>query len=437
MPVYFPNLSGATRWGLNLLLLLSVVVALYLGQSVFIPMIIALLLAAMLWPAAARLHGGVPIVGLTRHPGGFPWVRPCLVTVRVPWALACTLMVAALIVIIATVPIGFGLSFSRMVQAIPRDSDRQTALYNDFRNRLETVSTKELVDYYVDKNKENFWLFQAVKNLLDPANPSFLAVLQAVGLYGGNWVWQWVLITFLLLFFLLEGKMLSRRVAEIFGPASETQEKAVKALESMAEQVRIYLVWRTIVNFGLAAVLGVFYYAMGLAHPWSWALLTAILCYIPYLGQIAAGVPPVLDAFLNCSSPWFAVVVLAFYVVVMIIEGYLIVPVVMGRPMQLNATTVILACLFWHLVWGTPGLFLAMPLMAALKAICAHVPGWEAWANLMSTRDPDDKPPPREEPPPAPPEVHLSETEVMTISELMARRAAREATAKKKEEGSR
>jgi hypothetical protein len=61
----------------------------------------------------------------------------------------------------------------------------------------------------------------------------------------------------------------------------------------------------------------------------------------------------------------------------------------MGRPMQLNATTVLLACLFWHLVWGTPGLFLAMPLMAAVKAICANVPGWEAWANLMSTREPE------------------------------------------------
>ena len=40
----------------------------------------------------------------------------------------------------------------------------------------------------------------------------------------------------------------------------------------------------------------------------------------------------------------------------------------------MNATTVMLACLFWELVWGSPGLFLAMPLMAAVKAICYHVP---------------------------------------------------------------
>ena len=73
-------------------------------------------------------------------------------------------------------------------------------------------------------------------------------------------------------------------------------------------------------------------------------------------------------------------------------EGYLLVPVVMGRNMDLNATTVMLACLFWDLVWGTPGLFLAMPLMAAIRAICFHVPGWRPWANLMSIAHEEPQP---------------------------------------------
>jgi predicted PurR-regulated permease PerM len=173
---------------------------------------------------------------------------------------------------------------------------------------------------------------------------------------------------------------------------------------------------------------------MGLAHPWPWALLTAILCYIPYLGQIAAGVPPVLDAFLSCSSPWYAVVVLVVYVTVMILEGYVIVPVVMGRPMRLNATTVLLACLFWHLVWGTPGLFLAMPLMAAVKAICDHVPGWEAWGNLMSTRQPDERPPRKAEPATVT-EPYRGDTEVLTPAEALAHRAALEAVERQKQQG--
>jgi predicted PurR-regulated permease PerM len=209
-------------------------------------------------------------------------------------------------------------------------------------------------------------------------------------------------------------------VAEIFGPTSRAQAQAVQVLEDMATQVRTYVVWRTIVNFALAIVLGVFYSYMGLRHPWPWALMTALLCYIPYLGQIVACLPPVLDAFIHCSSPWFAVVVLGFYVVVVVIEGYLIVPIVMGRPMQLNATTVLLSCLFWHLVWGPQGLFLAMPLMAAIKAICASVPGWEAWANLMSTREPG--PPPKV----IPDDVDLNDTELLSPEEALEHRLALE-----------
>src|SRR5262249_41541668 len=66
---------------------------------------------------------------------------------------------------------------------------------------------------------------------------------------------------------------------------------------------------------------------------------------------------------------------------------------VMGRGMELNATTVMLSCLYWELVWGPAGLFLAMPLMAAAKTVCAHVPDLRPWANLMDTRDGPAEPP--------------------------------------------
>src|SRR5262249_45173219 len=92
-------------------------------------------------------------------------------------------------------------------------------------------------------------------------------------------------------------------------------------------------------------------------------------------------------------SPWAALGVVVIFTLLVTLEGYLIVPVVMGRHMDLNATTVLLACLFWDLVWGTPGLFLAMPLMAAIKSICDHVPGWKPWANLMSAGEADAPPP--------------------------------------------
>ena len=78
---------------------------------------------------------------------------------------------------------------------------------------------------------------------------------------------------------------------------------------------------------------------------------------------------------------------------IIILEGYLVVPLLMGHNMDLNATTVMLACLFWHLVWGPTGLFLAMPLMAGLKAVLNSIPELQVWAELMSSGHDEPEPP--------------------------------------------
>jgi hypothetical protein len=63
---------------------------------------------------------------------------------------------------------------------------------------------------------------------------------------------------------------------------------------------------------------------------------------------------------------------------------------------------VMIACLFWEAVWGPTGLFLAMPIMAGIKAILYHVPEWRPWATLMSTTE-DDHPQPPPDAPVSPP----------------------------------
>jgi len=365
------NLTSATRLGLNLLALLGVTVALYLAQTIFIPLVIAILLAAMLWPAVDFFN---------------KWAR-------LSWGLSCMLAVSGLVALTLLVTLGIGLAITKIVQDLPTDHARQQRLYTQLRQRLDQISPVPLDAEYFPEEADQSKVFQYIKQALDPEKPYMLDTLRKVAEYLNTWIWHWVLIMFILLFLLLEGRMLSKRIVEIFGPSREDQGKAVSALADMAKAVRTYLVWRTIVNFALAMLVGLVYqWVFHLEQPWTWALLTAILCYVPYLGPIIAGVFPVLDAFIT-QSPVHALVLIGFYTIIMVVEGYVIVPVVMGRSMELNATTVMLACLFWDLVWGTPGLFLAMPLMAAIKAICWHVPGLRPWANLMSTNehDPPDK----------------------------------------------
>jgi AI-2 transport protein TqsA len=358
--------NTATRVGINVLLVLGVVIALRLGQTFFIPTIIALLLAAVLAPAAMWLH----------------------VRLRFPWTLACLLVILGLVLVNLLIMAVLTVAVPRMLQVLPRpdDEEQQLKVYKVVRQQLEKLSPLELEpDLFppAPTDVREIRAFQFVTDFVVKYAPEALLQLAS---YGANWLWQWILILFILLFLLLEGRMLSRRAVEVAGPSPEVQARAGLILGDMARQVRTYLVWRTIINFGLAVVVGVVYHLAGLHQAWTWAMLLAILNYIPYLGPLVAGVPPVLDAFLT-TTPVGACSILLFYLAIIIVEGYLVVPVLMGRSMDLNATTVMLACLFWELVWGTLGLFLAMPLMAAIKAICYHVPGWRPWANLMATAE--------------------------------------------------
>jgi predicted PurR-regulated permease PerM len=358
------NLTTATRIGLNILALLAGIVSLRLGETIFIPLVIALLLATILWPSAHRLN----------------------TFYRLPWPVACVGAVMCLVVLNLVVMGGFVIAIPRLLQDVPQDEARQQKLYKDFRDRLEQVSPVPLdPKYFPDKASESE-AFNYVANIIRGTYITD-ALVKVLG-YIANWAWQFVLVLFIILFLLMEGRMLTRRVTEVFGPSAEVRAKVVETLTEMTTAVRTYLIWRTIINIVLAVVVGAVYQAMGLHQAWTWALLVAILNYVPYLGPIIAGIPPILDAFVHVG-PWTALAVVVFFTLVVTIEGYLIVPVVMGRNMDLNATTVMLACLFWDLVWGTPGLFLAMPLMAAIKSICDHVPGWKPWANLMSAREAD------------------------------------------------
>jgi predicted PurR-regulated permease PerM len=399
------NLDTIPRIGLNLLALLGGILALHLGQSIIIPTIIALLLAAMLWPAVV-------------------WMNQFL---RFSWGFASLTAVTGLVILNILVSLGFLLAIPKLLQDLPdlRDHQGQELAYQTFRKQIGTVIP--LDDNYFPVDPQKSTVFRYVKESLEGSSYIPYALWESFK-YGNLWFWVWVLIMFLLLFMLWEGPTLTRRFVDIFGPSEEAKARAVQALTHMANQVRTYLVWRTIINFGVALTLGLLYsYVFHLKQPWTWAMLSAILFYVPYLGPLAAGVFPVIDAFFSVS-PLAALGVIGVYMVVLTVEGYIVFPLVMGHNLALNATTVMLACLFWELVWGLPGLFLAMPLMAAVKAVFQSVPDWRPWANLMSTPKAEIAARSQAELVISP----LDATQVLTAEELKAVSAARRSLAEPK-----
>ncbi|HEY1189993.1 MAG TPA: AI-2E family transporter [Gemmata sp.] len=362
------SLTLATRIGLNLCAVFGISVAIYLGSSIFIPVVFSILLASILYPFAKFMHERL----------------------LMPWFFACLMAILGLVALHLLVIGAFAWAIPKTIVGLPQDEAQWNVQYVKIQSNLSAVFPIRDDDEFLGSDPKKAQSIGLVREQLTREKVS--TGLKQIAFMGVDHLWQAILILFITLFLIIEGQMIADKVKAIFGPSLETRERVTLALAEMAEAIRTYLVWRTIVNLGLALVLGTVYWYLGLKHWYLWALLVAVLSYVPYIGTIAAGIPPILDAllFVDPSTaplppPMAAFAIAIFYTCVVTFEGYIIVPWVMGRSMDLNATTVLLACLYWHQVWGIAGLFLAMPLMAALKAICMQVHGWQGWGHLMGS----------------------------------------------------
>jgi AI-2 transport protein TqsA len=359
------NLSHASRIALNLLGLLGGSIALYLGAYIFIPLVFSVLLASVLYPFARALHEKLLI----------------------PWFFACLGAVMALVVLHLIVIVAFSYAIPKTIKELPQTEAEWAKQYNKVQNNLSQMvpirEDDQFLGVYDPASPEPPpKAIALVKKQLTEENLSKL--LGLILLESLSQLFTAILILFITFFLLIEGQMLADKIKAIFGPSQETQGRVAAALAEMAVAVRTYLIWRTVVNLGLALVLGLVYWGLELKYWYLWALLVAVLSYVPYIGTIAAGIPPILDALLFVD-PLTSFVIMTIYVSVVTVEGYFIVPWVMGRSMDLNATTVLISCLYWHQIWGIAGLFLAMPLMAAVKAICMQAYGWQGWGHLMGS----------------------------------------------------
>ncbi|WP_165070917.1 AI-2E family transporter [Paludisphaera rhizosphaerae] len=209
------------------------------------------------------------------------------------------------------------------------------------------------------------------------------------------WVVQGFIVLVLMIFLLVESEMLTTKVLRFFARTPESSRHARAILDQVTRKVRAYLVARTLINLGVGLVIAAGLWFLGVNFALPLGLFAAVTNYIPYIGQLAGGALPTAIALGQTGSIGDALIVAAMYLAVLGVEGYVVTPMVMGRSLDLNGTTVLIACLFWGFLWGLVGLVLAMPITATLKIVCQTIPELNRWAELMSV---DWQSPPYPEP---------------------------------------
>lgn len=146
--------------------------------------------------------------------------------------------------------------------------------------------------------------------------------------------------------------------------------------------VQSYLIGLFFVMLIVAVVNCIGFSWMGVEYPIFFGILTGLLLIIPYVGIWIATIFPILFSLISLS-PANTFAVIAWVAAVQFIEGNFITPLVVGSKVSVNPMVAMFALLIGELIWGIPGLILALPLTAIMKVIFDHVPALEAYGYLL------------------------------------------------------
>lgn len=149
--------------------------------------------------------------------------------------------------------------------------------------------------------------------------------------------------------------------------------------------IRKYLSIHTFVSLGVGITVGIICWLFGIPFAFLWGFLAFILNYIPTIGSIIAGLPPVIIAAVQLGiMPTLGLA--GLIVLTQMIWENVIERKMTGESLGISAIAMLLFLVFWTWLWGIVGAILAVPIASMIKIACENIPSLKPISVLM-----DDK----------------------------------------------
>lgn len=185
-----------------------------------------------------------------------------------------------------------------------------------------------------------------------------------------------------LFFMLAAGDTMLRKLVEVV-PRLEEKKHVVFIAGEIEDNVSAYLFTITAINLGFGVLVGLAIWVSGLADPLLWGTVAFLLNYIPIIGPIIGSGLMFLVGLLTFEHALPALVPAAAYMALHILEGEFVTPLLLARRFTLGPLLVILSLFYWTWMWGVPGAFLSMPLLAITKIVCDRIPALAPLGHML------------------------------------------------------
>jgi predicted PurR-regulated permease PerM len=340
LPLYIK----ATIFLVGLIALLAIM---YIAKSIIIPIVFAMIIAVVLHPVVKF------------------FIR---IKMNRVMAIALTLLLTFLVM--------FGFVNIFISQA-NRFSESWPILVEKFTSILNEAITN--ISGYLDINPQRIheWMTKTQGELI---NMSTAAIGQTLVILGNALVVLFLLPVYIFLILFYQ-PLLLEFMHKLFGIANKS--KVSEITRQIKSLIQRYLVGLLIEAVMVAIMDTVALLILGIDYALILGIIGALLNVIPYIGGLVAVALPMMVALVTKSSPWYMVYIMAAYYFIQLIDNNYIVPYIVASKVKINALFSIIVVLAGNALWGIPGMFLSIPLLAIIKVICDHIEPLKPWGFLL------------------------------------------------------
>ena len=192
-------------------------------------------------------------------------------------------------------------------------------------------------------------------------------------------------VSFFLIFIIFEANFLPGRIERAWpgGVSGRVQDMQIQIQES----INTYVVVKTGVGLGTAGITAIILFIFGIDLWFTWALLTFILNYVPYIGSLIATIPPLILGFVTLTpAGWFIMLILL--VSNQQLWGSIIETKWAGRALDISPVLLLLTTAYSYWVWGILGMVLVVPFTVIFKIVLENIEPTRPIAILLAERAP-------------------------------------------------
>jgi predicted PurR-regulated permease PerM len=128
---------------------------------------------------------------------------------------------------------------------------------------------------------------------------------------------------------------------------------------------------------------GIGFSIIGVKNAIFFAVLCGVLEIIPYIGNITGTTITIFVSVAQGAGLPVVGGIIIIYSVVQLIQGWVLEPIIVGTQVKINAFAIIISLVIGEMIWGIPGIFLAIPIIAMFKIVCDHIEQMKPYGFLV------------------------------------------------------